>query len=507
MSRIPVVTNLSIDKFSGGVVTEVASSTTNAVFGTYSDGRVYATQRPSINIFEDASATVADTQGRGIYYWNKVGARYFVNKDTVYKGSYAAPLAATMTAGTDKVYFFEVGDYLVILDPENNQGWTISSGASTTLVEITDVAFPPKQTPALQLAKGGVSLNGTLYAGATNGEIWSSSVEDPTTWNILNFINAEISPDSLVMIDKHNDHVAAYGTKSLEFFYDNANPTGSPLNVRNDISHNIGTIDFDTTWSDGKNVYFVSLNPSGDFNVMQMNGFAVQKVSNDDVDTFITSSVITDSLSMAGSGFTSGGRAFYCLTIYYESSSVITPLTTLVLDSSAGTWGFWELAYADINEFPIVGWTRSTATRAGDGILSNGDIVTVGDDKTPQDSIEAQIYVEAGYVDPGYISDTAASGDNIEMEIVTGVNDFGMRTYKHMDNLRIATTPTVASQNITVQHSDGGNNNYNTGRTIDLSNENNKLTRLGRFRTRNFKLTYAGSEQVEIEGIEADVDG
>jgi len=507
LSRIPVITNLSIDSFSGGVVTKVASSTKNAVFGTYSDGRVYATQRPSINIFEDASATVADEQGRGIYYWNKVDARYFVNKDTVYKGDYSSPLAATMTAGTDKVYFFEVGDYLVIIDPENNEGWTISSAASTTLVEITAAAFPPKQTPTLQLAKGGVSLNGTLYVGATNGEIWNSAVQDPTSWNILHFTSAEISPDDLVMLDKHADHVAAYGTKSLEFFYDNANPTGSPLNVRSDISHNIGTIDHDTTWSDGKNVYFVSLNPSGDFNVMQMNGFQVGKVSNDDVDTFITSAVIVDNLKMVGSGFTAGGRAFYCLTVYYESSDVVTPLTTLVFDASAPAWSFWELAYTDVDRFPVIGWTRSTSTRAGDGMLSNGDIVTVGDDKNPQDSTEAQVYVLADYVDPGYISDTSSSGDNIEMEIVTGQNDFGMRTYKHMDNLRIATTPTPSSQNITVQHSDEGNDNYNTGRTIDLSNENNKLTRLGRFRTRNFKLTYSGDEQCEIEGIECDVDG
>ena len=503
--KIPVVTNLSIESFSGGVITVAEASTKNVIFGKYSDGRIFATQRPSINIFEDASATVSDAQGRGIYYWDKVGARYFVNKNVVYKSSYSAPLAANLSAGTDKVYFFEVGSNLVIIDPENNEGWYITQGASTTLVEITDVAFPPKQTPALTLTRGGVSLNGSLYVGATNGEIWESDKEDPTSWNILNFKSAEVSPDNLAILVKHLDHVTALSTRSTEYFYDNANPTGSSLNVRTDIIHNQGAIDFDTTWSDGSSVFFVNLTPSGDFNVMLMSNFQLTKVSNDDVDSFLTSSVITDSLKLVGEGFTAGGHSYYVLTIYFVSTT-IQPLTSLVYDISQQTWNFWELAHTGIDRFPVVGWTRSSATRAGDGILSNGDIITVADDKNPQDTTEAQVYVLADYVVAGYISDTSGDGENIEMEIITGNKDFGTRGYKYADNLRIATTPTSTTQNITVQHSDEGNNNYNTGRTIDLSNHNNKLTRLGRFRTRNHKLTFSGDAQIEVEGIELDID-
>ncbi len=504
MARIPVVTNLSIDSFSGGVVQVASSLTKNVIFGKYSDGRVYATQRPSINIFEDASVTVSDAQGRGIYYWDRVGARYFVNKAKVYKGSYSAPLAATLSAGTQKVYFFEVGTNLVIIDPENNEGWYITAAASTTLVEITDVAFPPKQTPALSLIRGGVVINGSLYVGATNGEIWECAKEDPTLWNILNFKSAEVSPDNLVLLVEHLDHIAGIGTRSLEFFYDNANPTGSSLNVRRDIIHNIGTVDFDTAWSDGTSAYFASLNPAGDINVQLMSNFSLSKISNDDVDSFLTSSVITDGLKLVADGFTAAGHSYYVITIYYIDT-VVMALSSLVYDISQGTWNFWELAHTGIDRFPVVGWTRSTSTRAGDGILSNGDIITVGDDKNPQDATEAQVYVLTDYVLAGYISDTGSSGANIEMEIITGPKDFGSRDYKYADNLRIATTPTATAQNLTVYRSDEGNNNYSAGQTIDLANHNNKLTRQGRFRTRNHKLTFAGDEQIEIEGIELDI--
>jgi hypothetical protein len=504
MARIPITTSLGIDTFAGGSLSVLSSGVINAIYGKHPDGRVYATQRPSVNIYEDASATVADAAGRGIYYWAAVGSRYFVNSDTVYKGSYSAPLGVTMTAGTERVYFFEVGAYLVILDPENNEGWYISSGASTTLVAISDTDFPPEQTPALQLAKGGAVLNGALYVMATNGEIFGSDTEDPTSWGALNFLTAEINPDPGVYLTDHGQNIAAFGTRTIEFFYDAANATGSPLSPRTDVEHDVGTIDHNTVWNDGTRIFFVNLNPSGDMNVSVLQNFQLQKISNTDIDTFITSSVITDSLMMNGSGFTSGGHSYYILTIYYVSG-VVVPLTSLVFDATQGTWSRWELMHTGIDDFPLMDLTRSNATLAGDGILSNGDIVTIADDKNPQDSTEAQIYVVADYVDPGYISDTGSTGTAIDMTIITGPEDFGTRNYKHADNLRAVINPTTASEDLTIQWSDQGNDNYNTGRTLDLSNHNNKLTRCGRFRTRNHKITYSGDEQIEIEALEMDI--
>jgi len=506
MPRIPVTTSLSIDSFSGGVVNVASSSATNAIFNKYADGRFFATQRPSINIFENASATVADTKGRGIYYWNKVGARYFVNDDTVYKGDYTAPLAATMTSGSDKVFISEIGDYLVIIDAENNEGWYIASGASTTLVSISSTNFPPNQTPALTLCKGATVLNGALYVGATNGELFNSGIEDPITWGALDFISAEIAPDDSVYISGHMNHIANFGTRTIEFFYDNGNPTASPLNVRTDISHNVGAIDFNTLWESGDSTFFVNLNPSGDFNISVLSNFQLTKISTPDIDTFITSSVITDGLSLMAHGFSTAGRSFYVLTTYYEDgSNNVMPLSSLVFDTSTSVWGFWELMHDGIEDFPLVNWTRSTATRAGDGILSNGDIITVSDDKNPQDSTEAQVYVDAGYVDPGYISDTSATGENIEMVLITGPVDFQTRDYKYQDSLKLVAIPESTEQNMTVQWSDESNNSYNSGRTLDLSNHNNKLTRMGRFRQRNHKLTFAGDEQIEVEAVEVGI--
>lgn len=459
-----------------------------------------------MNIFEDASNTVVDRKGRNVYYWNEVSAHYFVNDDTVYKASYSAAVTNNLSSGTEKVYFFEIGTYLVILDPENNEGWYISSGSSTTLNSITDTEFPPNQTPALQLTRGGAVLNGILYVGATNGELWNSATEDPTSWDGLDFRTAEVNQDDGVMMFKHADHVAFAGTQTIEFFYDNANTVGSPLNPRTDINYSVGMIDADTLWSDGQTTFFCSLNPSGDINVLRLSGFELSKISTPDIDSFLTDSVINSSIQVMGSGFTAGGRSFYILTTFIVSGSVST-YQSIVYDQSVNAWyPDWELMHSGIDNFPLIGWTQSTATRAGVGILTNGDLVTILDDQNPQDTVEASGYFVDDYIEPGYIEEFDGSGAPIQIEIILGQVDFGSRGYKYATNLKPVALKTTNTQTLTVQHSDEGNDNYTTGRTIDTSDDREKLTRLGRFRTRNHKLIYAGDEKYEIEAIELDVN-
>jgi len=504
MPSIPITTQLSIEEFSGGAIVVPQSMCTNVIYGKYPSGNIFATQRPSVNIFEDASVTVADAKGRGVYHSNLINDRYIVNDNVVYKGNYTAPLAQLISSGVERVEMFEVGDFLVILDTENNEGWTIAIGTPTVLVAITDVAFPPNQSPSLQLTKGGAELNGTLYVYTTDGQIWNSAVEDPTSWNTLDSIVSEVRSDGGVALFKHSNHIAALGERSLEFFYDNANPTGSPLSPRTDVTHDIGTVNFDTFYGDGNASYFVGLTESGDVGVYLLQNFSLTKISKNDIDSMLTSAVVTDSVRVVGSGFSAGGRGFYVLTLYNLSGGIVASETSLVYDSSTGFWNPWELAHDGINDYPLVDWTRSSGTRAGNGILSNGDILTISDDFNPQDAVEAQVYVDADYVDMGYISDTGVSGNKIPFEIITGAGSFGTQNNKFIGTTRIKGRPTNNPEQLLVQWSDESNKNYNAGRTIDLSNQKNKLNRCGSFKRRNFKLSGAFSERVEIESVEVE---
>ncbi len=500
--RISAVTDLFIKKFAAGGIILASSYSKNVIYDKYPDsGNWFATQRPGVNIFEDVSATgVTDARGRGVYYWNDVSASYVVNNGTVYKSSYAGP-NMSITAGVERCYLFEIGDFLVIIDPENNQGWTIDSAASTTIVEITDIAFPPKQTPALQLAKGGSVINGKLYLITTDGDIYESAINDPTSWNTLNVLNAEIERDGGVYLGEHHQHVVAMGTRTLEFFYDGKNPTGSTLNARTDIDYGVGAVDENSFWEENDLIFWVGKSPSSGIGVYILERFQPRKISKPNLDTFLNSAITTDNVKLLGSGFQIGGHIYYLLTLHNFVSTIL-PETTLVYDATADRWYWWELEQAGIKDFPLVAWTKSTGTRIGLGILSNGDLISIADDNNPQDTIEASSVFEPDVFIDGVFTNTAAAGTNITMSIVTGYQDMGTRLTKFQSSLKLVGVSTDTIQSMTVEMSDEADDNFIVSRTIDTQRSGEHINSLGSFTTRNYRMTYSGTEQYRFEGIE-----
>lgn len=499
--RISAIVDMFIKNFADGVVTRASSYAINAVFDKYPDnGQWFATQRPGINIFEDASATVVDALGRGVFFWELIDRKYFVNNGTVYQTSYSGA-TMSISPGSQRVYFFELGNKLVILDPENNEGWTIDSLTPTVITQITDLVFPPNQTPALQLTRGGAVLNGRLYVGTTDGDIYESNLEEPTAWNGLAFVNAEISPDDLVYVGEHHQHIVAIGTRSLEFFYDAGNPTGSSLSPRTDIDFNIGATNRDSFWEESDLIFWIGYTKSGGISVYSLQNFVPTKISKPDTDTFLGASIAINDILTLGSGFQVGGRIFYILTLY-KLETVVAPRTTLVYELTSNRWYFWELEHTGIDDCPLVAWTNATDTRLGEGILSNGDLVTPLDTNNAQDTIGASRVFEEGVFEPGVFAFAAAEAASIGMELVVGSNDFGNRKRKFQSELWVVATPSENPGTLNVAYSDEADANWQPNKPIDSSNVSSRLRRLGKFRQRNYRLQYREDEQYRIEGIE-----
>jgi len=409
--------------------------------------------------------------------------------------------------GTDRVYFFEIGDYLAIIDPEDNTGWYIAVATSTVLHEIVDTDFPGHHSSSgLSLARGGAVLDGTLYVMDTIGSIAGSDLETPVDWDALNFLTAEVEKDGGVALTKHNNHVVALGNRTIEFFYDARNPTGSPLAARQDIVHEVGISDFDTIWSDQNTMFFVAQTKTGGLTVKQMTAMALTDISSGDLDTFLTSAVQTDNKKLVASGFSTGETVFYIITVYHVTGDIV-PLESIVYNTSTGTWTQFELMHTGINDCPLINWTVATDTRLSQGILSNGDVITVSDDYSPYDSVNATagVYEADTYEEDVYTAGSPGYGTAISMEIITGETDNETTNTKFMSSLRAAGPKTKTSQTLTVQWSDEDNDSYNTGKTIDTSIPGHRINRLGSYRRRNFKLTYAGTEQYELDALEADV--
>lgn len=498
---IPLAVNLHIERFSGGFITRKNSGSKNLVYDQYEDGRWFAMQRPGFNQLEDASDTIADERGRGGYFWDAVSDKYIANAGTLYKSSYAGTQMTALTDGTQRVYMEKVGDYLLIVDQENNEGFTIASGAPTTLNAIADLDFPPNQTPALQLARGGAVLNGKGYVLTTGGDIYECDVEDPTSWGALSFRNAEAEPDPGVYLAKHERHIVVFGSRSLEFFQDTANATGSTLTPREDIQYDVGAIDADCVWPIGDRLYFVGQDESGGIGVYVLDGFSLRKVSEPDLDSFLTTAITVDGVGVTVCGLVSGGREFLSLTLHNTVTDLVPTLTLVHTRGKVPWWGEWDLQLPGVTLCPLVAWMPSNNTRAGEGMLINGDLVTIVDDFNPVDTVNASAVYEAGVYEGGVYSATGGSGTAIPWEIITGQFDGGTSRNKYFGDMWVEHTPIAVSEDITLAVADEQNHTYDTHGTVDASDPDDRYTRMGSARRRNHLLSGMLTEQIRLERL------
>jgi len=99
----------------------------------------------------------------------------------------------------------------------------IIDSETLSVTAVVDADYPAITVP------GTAAVDGYVFVMDPLGVIYNSDLEDPTSWNALNFITAEIESDYGVALTKHLNYVLALGTRSYELFDNAANATGSPL--------------------------------------------------------------------------------------------------------------------------------------------------------------------------------------------------------------------------------------------------------------------------------------
>jgi len=503
--RLPIARNMKITNFNGGIITDLSSIMQNAMVEKVESDtgdRLVVTQRPSINMIEDASNTVSKVKGRGIYYWDATTSDYFVNDDTIYKAGYATSIG-TITSGTKKCFFHEVGSVLVLVDPENNQAWTITTGG--TLTEITDVDFPST------ISGGSAILDGYLFLMDDDGVIQHSDLDNATSWDPLNFIEAEREADDGVFLGRHHDHIVALNRSSVEFFYNAGNATGSTLSRRQDIYYNIGCPYEDGVWEDGDDLYFLGRTQRGDFGIYVISNFRLSQVSTPDFNTYLTSVYAESSFFPLLSGFSVRGHNFVTVTVHTIAVGIF-PIYTFVYDPSVKIWGLWSTGMSELSGLlgiSVVGWTTSSASRFGTGILSNGDLITFKSIFDPVDTFDVADYVEDqdDYVVTDYIAQFGSlGGTNIFLLCRMGHMDGNINKNKFGTTLEIVSDYTAGSQTLTIKWSDTDHATFTSTRYLEMS-KREKLSRIGMFNRRTYQLEYSGDETVRLEAIEYDIEG
>lgn len=500
--RIGLLTTLDPEDFTpegllGG------STLKNVIYNKYADDRMFATQRPSIRMSVDASETIVDDKGRGVYYWERTSSLYMVNNGTIYEDSYSN-IVGLISEGVDPVTILEIGIYLVFLDTANNQGWVLTDSGSLT--EITDEDFPNF------LAGGGAVLNSTLYVMDTDGVIYASGINDPANWAALDVLSAEREPDSGRYLSKIGDHIVAFGTRTIEFFYDAANPVGSPLSRREDISYRgYGALDFYSFYNTGDSIYYLSSDITGSISLTMLRDFRNETVSTPQIDAYLNKVVITDNNRFVLSGAMTDGHKLIFLTEVESNSSNLAPTITLVLDHSIGTWSIFETTMKGHTYFPVVQWSDRVKgdVRLGAGILYNGDIVRFNPTDVVLDVFLQDSYVAEGYWTDGYVEDLTASAST-EVEMLIRTTEYGgqgdsVYNNKFMNKLELLGGVNQGleyeGEFVYIRWTDDHYNKYTPYKKLSLV-PGRKMGALGRFNRRAFELSYSGSKRLRLEGLE-----
>jgi len=435
---------------------------------------VYVTKRPGLKSHTDLSAATTDT-GRGIYEWQ--GNIYSVVGDEVFKGTTDLGQINTssgivrfdIAADGSGLLVFHDGTTFYTINPSNTITERNNGGTSGA---VDDEQMPTNMVPGI------VVLDQYAFIMDSDGFIYNSVVGDVTDWPGNN-INAEIRSDSGKAIARYLNYLVAFGEDTLEFFYDAANASGSPLNRFEGMANLVGCPAGNTVVNIDQDLVFVAKSPEGGRFVGSLsNGFNTVRISSNSLDEI---------LDKEGSGISNAYA--YHLRLAGKNLYVLT------LPTTAG-----RTFVADLQEKKWYEWTSDVSDTEGffqgmDATELNGDLILLDDSNGLTYNLDPETY-----------QDQTGSNETIKVEIRTPKWDGGTLMNKFMSRLQALGDLNSSTGTINIAYSDDDYQTWSTNRTQDLDNHQSWLTRLGMFKRRAFRIQHQQNLPMRLSGLEANIE-
>lgn len=444
------------------------------------DGYYQAVKREGLSAFE---TTATPEAVNGLFYWaqgNVVVAAgefglqaYFTNGTSSWSSAVAIFSDSAKQIGFTNFAYEDGTNDLIVTDGNVLAKVTVAG----TVTLITDPDRPVFHRPYP------VFLDGYLFLADDKGNIQNSVNNNPTSWNAGEFITAEAYPDRITALIRHGVYIVALGASSVEFFYDAANPTGTPLAKQSSTTPRIGYMGGLTTYGD--NIYFIGLPANGNPTVCEISGLKVNLIGNATIERQIEGTVPNntgDNVSdFPGHIFTINGHALYV----WKGNN----LKTYALDLTTKLWLRLETHLSNSTGFNARASTYVDVPPSGVKpftLVSFGNTVNVKN---------LYAFRETVYQD---------NGVNYVVQFVTRNLDFGTRRVKFGSRLLVHCDQTPSTSFCNISWTDNDYQTFSTPRTVDVSNVYPTLYALGQFRKRGWKLTYSDNFPMRWQQLELD---
>ena len=367
------------------------------------------------------------------------------------------------------VFKFEDGtEKLIITDGAN----LVSMDETGIMVTITDPDRPVTHRPYP------VYLDGYLFLADDKGNIANSDYNNPASWSTSNFINAEAYPDKLLALARHGVYIVAFGEDSIQFFYDAANPTGTPLAVYGASSPQIGFRGGLAEYGD--TLIFTAVANNGQINVYSLEGFKANIIGTSTVSRRLDTYLSTGTFIRSGHLLEINGHSLYTWADFSTSSP--QPLDSVwAVDLETKLWT--KLEAFGLTSFPI---------RTSVLVENNSQFYTF---VSFSGTVQPFRFLPIVYRD---------NGIDFRMQFTTKNYDFGTRRMKFGARLIVSADQTPTSSNCTISWSDDDYQTFSTPRPVDLSGTYTQLYALGKFRKRAFRVNYTGNFPMRFTKLELD---
>ena len=406
------------------------------------------------------------------FYWAVDNKVYWVAPDS----GVSVTAAATLTTSSGYVGFC---DYLrssdskrFIVFSDGVELWLDEIGGTASKVTSADMPTPHVPTP--------VQLDGYLFlADANTNDMYNSNLDDPFTWTAGDYISAEMQGDYITQLATNRNYIIAFGTGSLEVFWDAAVESGSPMKRNESGFKRVGYVS--NICEIGDVLYFVGQDKNKSVAVYKLDGFKLERVSDEVVDrslqTIAASTNVKSQVNLNRDGYclSVDGHTFYC---------VVSGQTTWLFDVDEKLWYEWKGSD-----------NTGLNVQASWSMFNGAQYVAVG----------GQTYISL--LSPATYQDFST---NFKCRYVTQDLTFGTPNWKtcHRVYVQGDMHQYTDTSNLALYWSDNDWGDGGTGGPVNINmfSSSPYVTRLGRFRNRSFKLEYSDNYPLRLKQMLLDLN-
>lgn len=433
------------------------------------DRRIYLVKRPG---FGTQATPASGEKGYALLVWTgsasgtDVISAFGQTNSTIYNGS--SSLGAITGRATGITETFITTTPTLVVSSSDNTAWYYNTGAGS-MTKISDADFPGNA--GLTLAGTFAHIDGFACIMTTDGKVWASDLNSVTAWTATSFDTANAYPDMGVALVRNRNYVLAFGTESVQFFY-NAGLTPFPLAKATAMTAKIGCVSADAIAQISDTTFWAGSTPQGGISIFQYDGGGINRVSTPEQDAI---------LALAGaSNITLTSIRFYGRSFVL----CLAGATTLAYCVEEKMWHEWN------SDTPL--WYKCAGVSLG-GTMVNYAVSNV--------STSGKVYLMnlASLV-------FADDGTTYTARAQLPLMDFNSKKRKFVPTVELVADIEDSTSNVTLAYTDDDYNTYTTWGTLDLSTERPRATRCGSFRRRGWVLSHSANTPMRIEALEMEVE-